>query len=97
MKLVVPLLLGAGLFLFGLALAANYRGLAHRVVNIYLNPAFFDPYHLRRLKRRGVDHPGMVFLANTEHQQRRVRILGGAQTALGLLIISAVAVSVIHA
>lgn len=80
---LAPLLLGPGMILAGLALATDYRGIAKRTVDTYLNPAHADPGLLRTFNRLGFEHPGMDFLRYAPLQRKLLRIWGGLLCALG--------------
>lgn len=80
---LAPLLLGPGMILAGLALATDFRGIATRTVDTYLNPAHADPGLLRTFHRLGFEHPGMDFLRYAPLQRKLVRIWGGLICALG--------------
>ncbi|WP_406502658.1 hypothetical protein [Streptomyces sp. NBC_01602] len=94
---LVPLLLGLGLILVGLALATDHRGIAQRTVDTYLNPAHADPSLLRAFNRLGFEHPGMDFLRYTPRQRRLVRIWGGFLSVFGLAFLAAGIVLLVHA
>lgn len=85
---LVPLLLGLGLILVGLALAANHRGITQRTVDTYLNPAHADPGLLRTFNRLGFEHPGMDFLRYAPLQRHFVRIFGGFLSVFGLALLA---------
>lgn len=94
---LVPLLLGLGLTLVGLALATDHRGIAQRIVDTYLNPAHADPSLLRTFNRLGFEHPGMDFLRYAPCQRRFVRIWGGLLSAFGLAFLAAGVVFLVRA
>ncbi|MFJ3971945.1 hypothetical protein ACIPYR_27910 [Streptomyces parvus] len=85
---LIPQLLGGGLFLAGLALAADHRGAARWVVEVLLNPAHADPRLLRFYARRGLEHPQMHFHRLGLRQLQFVRIWGGFMSALGLVVMT---------
>lgn len=85
---LIPPLLGSGLFLAGLALAADHRGAARWVVEVLMNPAHADPWLLRRYARRGIEHPQMRFHRSASRQRRLVRVWGGFVSALGLFVLT---------
>ncbi|WP_406405785.1 hypothetical protein [Streptomyces sp. NBC_01643] len=94
---LVPLLLGLGLILVGLALATDHRGIAQRTVDTYLNPAHADPVLLRAVYRLGFEHPGMAFLRYASLQRRLVRIWGGFLSFFGLVFLAAGVVLLVRA
>ncbi|MFE6918096.1 hypothetical protein [Streptomyces rubiginosohelvolus] len=85
---LIPPLLGGGLFLAGLVLAADHRGAARWVVEVLLNPAHADPRLLRRYTRWGIDHPQMRFHPTAPRQRQLVRIWGGFVSGLGLFVLT---------
>ncbi|MFE3369368.1 hypothetical protein ACFXOK_07155 [Streptomyces sp. NPDC059173] len=85
---LLPPLLGGGLFLAGLALAADHRGAARWVVEVLMNPAHADPRVLRRYARWGVGHPQMRFYRSALGQRLFVRIWGGFVSVFGLLVLT---------
>ncbi|GAB3172426.1 hypothetical protein [Streptomyces incanus] len=86
---LVPLLLGAGLILVGLALMTDHRGIAQRTVDTYFNPAHAAPSLLRTFNQLGFEHPGMDFLRYAPLQRRLVRIWGGFMCVFGLGFLAA--------
>lgn len=94
---LVPLLLGLGLILVGLALATDHRGIAQWTVDTYLNPAHADPVLLRAVNRLGFEHPGMAFLRHASLQRRLVRVWGGFLAIFGLVFLAAGVVLVVRA
>ncbi|MFV5998743.1 hypothetical protein ACNPQM_42030 [Streptomyces sp. NPDC056231] len=94
---LLPLLLGVGLILVGLALATDHRGIAQRIVDTYLNPAHAAPSLLRTFNRLGFEHPGMDFLRYAPLQWRFVRIWGGFLSAFGLAFLAAGVVLLVRA
>ncbi|SCE62092.1 hypothetical protein GA0115253_110043 [Streptomyces sp. Termitarium-T10T-6] len=92
---LIPPLLGGGLFLAGLALAADHRGAARWVVEVLLNPAHADPRLLQRYARWGIEHPQMRFHRSALRQRQLVRIWGGFMSALGLVVLTVSTVSLV--
>ncbi|MCX4681981.1 hypothetical protein OG413_43090 [Streptomyces sp. NBC_01433] len=86
---LVPLLLGLGMVLIGLALATDHRSIAKRAVDTYLNPAHADTSLLRTFNRLGFEHPGMDFFHYAGRQRRLVRVWGGFLVAFGLVFLAA--------
>ncbi|SDM66663.1 hypothetical protein [Streptomyces wuyuanensis] len=84
---LIPLLLGAGLVLVGLALVTDHRGLAQRSVDTYFNPLHADPGLLRTFSRLGFEHPGTDVLRHAPLQRRLVRIWGGFASVFGLVFL----------
>ncbi|PWI10365.1 hypothetical protein DIZ27_12175 [Streptomyces sp. NWU339] len=81
---LIPLVLGVGIVLGGLALATDHRGVAQRVVDTQLNPAYTESGILRGFSRLGREHPGMDFSRNAPRLRMLVRIWGGIAVVAGL-------------
>ncbi|MEV4879845.1 hypothetical protein [Streptomyces cyaneofuscatus] len=85
---LIPPLLGAAVFLAGLALATDHRGAARWVVETFFNPAHADRGVMRTFQRLGAQHPGMDFYRNADRLRRFVRVWGGFICALGFLFLT---------
>lgn len=81
---LIPILLGAGVVLVGLALATNHRGIAQRIVDTQLNPANADTSVLRIVGRLGSEHPGMDFSRAAPRLRVLVRGWGAGVALIGL-------------
>ncbi|MEU3976404.1 MULTISPECIES: hypothetical protein [Streptomyces] len=93
---LTSLLLGAALFLAGLALATDYRGAARMFANAFFDPNPGDPATLRQYARRGIDHPELHFFNQAPRHPRSVRIGGGFISAVGLVFLAGGVLSLVR-
>ncbi|MEV7422911.1 MULTISPECIES: hypothetical protein [unclassified Streptomyces] len=84
----VPLLLGLGITLPGLALVTDYRGCARYIVDTHLNPIHADSSLKRAFSRLGFDHRDMGTARYAPRARMLLRIWGGFATVFGLLLIA---------
>ncbi|WP_137991423.1 hypothetical protein [Streptomyces vilmorinianum] len=82
--ILMAMVLGVGVALFGLALATDYRGVTQRIVDTQLNPAFAEPGVRRVFSRLGLEHPEMDFSLSRSRLRALVRIWGGVVAVFGL-------------
>ncbi|WP_406727356.1 hypothetical protein WJ438_25845 [Streptomyces sp. GD-15H] len=81
---LIPLVLGVGIVLGGLTPVTDHRGVAQRVVDTQLNPAYTEPGILRGFSRLGREHPGTDFARSAPRLRVLVRIRGGIAVVVGL-------------